>query len=298
MSLKFFLLSFSACSFAFSICNLLEPDNLQAPKGFSHRANSALTWLAPHHSSSDILTTIGHDVDLNAKFSYGPLSTDLIDEEIEIWIDTCSNKLQHLGSFKTNADGRVSQKFSAAHLPKEGSFRIWAKVVGDNTLTNLTLRILKEGTKLAVFDIDGTLTHSNVNQSLRNGSVEATQKVKKMGLEILYLTGRHYVLTNYTRHFLAESGYSDGTLILGQSLQEIVPSNSNVGEFKANRLLGLKALGFIIERAYGNDTTDIFAYLKAGISPQQIYIAGPHGALENTIALGEDFLNHLALIVF
>ena len=42
--------------------------------------------------------------------------------------------------------------------------------------------------------------------------------------------------------------------------------------------------GLVIDLAYGNATTDIYAYLGAGVPPQSIYIIGPHGGEQGTNA--------------
>lgn len=52
----------------------------------------------------------------------------------------------------------------------------------------------------------------------------------------------------------------------------------------------------MLDLAYGNATTDIFAYLGAGIAQDATFILGDHGGEEGTVDLGDDYLAHLPVI--
>lgn len=293
MNFKTLFISFHLSSLSFAICNQLELDKNLPTASFRHSKNTALTRFAHHHSASDVITVTGHEANINAKFSYGPLSQDLEDEDVEVWIDTCENKLIFLGVFQTDSDGRVRPTFSANQLPREGTYQVWMRVIGDNTSTQFTLRILKPNTLMAIFDFDGTLTHSNLDSNTRTGAPELTHVLKDSNREIVYLSGRHYFLTNWTRKLLRNNQFAEGSLIVGQSLLDVIPIDASVGEFKTTYLKYLRNLGLVLERGYGNHTSDIYAYQEAQIPNTQIFILGSHGGINNTVALGEDFLQHL-----
>ncbi|MEI6790168.1 MAG: hypothetical protein WCK42_03190 [Myxococcaceae bacterium] len=281
MYIQTIFFSFLLSSFSFAI---------DAP-GFRHSGNSALSWFAPHHSASDVLTVSGREAALNAKFSYGPMHKDLEDEDIQLWLGTCENKLVSLGIFKTDSDGRLLTTLSG--INKTGTYKICMLVSGDNTSTEFTLRILDPNTRLAIFDLDGTLTRGNIDFRPREGAPEITQVLKISGLEIIYLSGRHYFLTRMTRNLLSDNGFAEGSLIVGQSLHDIVPIESNVGIFKENYLKYLKDLGLILDRAYGDSKTDIYAYQEVQIPNTQIFTLGENSGYKGSTGLGEDYLQHL-----
>ena len=49
----------------------------------------------------------------------------------------------------------------------------------------------------------------------------------------------------------------------------------------------------MVDFAYGNATTDIFAYAQAGVAPQQTMIMGDHGGEAGTVDGGEGYTQHL-----
>ncbi len=288
-----------------AICNQLSlPDHVKKIP-FRHGYNTSLSQTAVQHSAQDILVAEGKDVVIEGKFTYGTFSKDLEDEVIEVWIDDCSGTLLRLGEVITNGDGRSKLIVAAANFQGTGAFQIYQRVVGDGTYIVSTLRILPSKTKLVVFDIDGTLTLSddelwsnifdeNYEPIARAGADALTQFWYRTNYEIIYLSGRHYLLTGRSRQWLAKGGYAEGTLIMAQSFGEVWPSRGGVGEYKRKYLQYLQDSGFVIEAAYGNSKTDIYAYEKVNIAKSTTFIVGKHGGEEKTIVLGEDFLSHLA----
>lgn len=288
-----FILGFFISHLAFAVCNQLQLDpNLPKTK-FFHNNSHEMSWFKSHHSASDVITVTNKDAAINAKFSYSPMHTDLEDENIEIWIDTCGQKLVLLDTAKTDTDGRVMITLPSARLPSSGTYKIWMRVTGDNTSTSFTLKILEPQTHLAIFDIDGTLTYGELEPGVRPGAKDTTLFLKNSGLEIVYLSGRHYFLTRMTRNLLSEHEVAEGSLVVGQSLSDIVPVDSYVGEFKAHYLKYLQELGLIIDRAYGDSKTDVYAYQQVKIPNSHIFILGKNGGYNGSQRLGEDLLQHL-----
>jgi phosphatidate phosphatase PAH1 len=299
-----FLQPLALHAIVFPCDSLSLPSNLEKTQ-FRHMSNTWLSKATPYHSAQDILITLGEKIVIEGKFSYGSISKDLEGEEIEIWVDNCSKSLVRLGTAVTDEDGRSSIIVNASNFPRTGVFQIYHRVMGDGTFTTSMLRILPKKTRLVVFDIDGTLTVGDselwtniLNGSYvpvsRKGASELTQHWYRAGYEIVYLSGRHYLLTSRSRQWLNEESYADGTLIVAQSVGEIFPNDSGVGEYKRKYLKRLQESDFIIESAYGNSKTDIYAYEHSSIPKAVTFILGKYGAVAETVALGEDFVAHLS----
>lgn len=263
------------------------------------------------HVSNDFITTEGHYVNIIGKFSYGIFSKDLEEEKIEVYLADCEGSVTQIGSSLTDLFGMSHFTIKPENLPPVGEYTIIQRVVGDGSTTMSTLRVYPKGTRLVVFDIDGTLTTSDgelfkeiayeaVNkkftQEARKGAARTTQLRAEQNYEIVYLTGRHYLLTKQTRRWLLEQEFAPGTLQVASSIFEVAPFKSGVGDYKVQYLQVLSEMGFVIDAAYGNSSTDIYAYNKADLEKEQIYILGEKGGDEGTTDLGEDFLQHLSQI--
>jgi phosphatidate phosphatase PAH1 len=311
LSLVVFL--FSSAAFSGGVANLKICDQASVAenvplKPWRHASSELLSWFSAFHMNNDILVAFGQDALIPGKFSYGTLSKDLEDEEIEVWIDRCSSVIQLLGSAITDDDGRSNFTIKASQIKVPGVYKIYQRVAGDNTWVASTLRVLPRGSHLAVFDIDGTLTTSDSEMQwavwkkllsqkydpvARRGAREVTQAWYEAGNEIVYLSGRHYALTDMSRQWLAGKDMAPGTLLVGQSISEIMPNNEGVGMFKLQHLNAMKRNGFVINAAYGNAMTDVFSYEQAGMAKSATYIVGEYGGSGGTVNLGNDFLRHL-----
>lgn len=278
------------------------------PQKFQHKRNKIFSLADANHSGNDVIVAMGNDAEIPGKFSYGTISKDITDEAIEIYIDDCSGSLVLLGADLTDHDGRTNYVISSWRLPKNpGQYKIVQRVLGDASYVVSYLRIVSAGSGVVVFDIDGTLTISNseevrevlfdhVPQS-RRGAADLTHFWRNKGVEVIYLSGRHYLLTNLSRKDIVKSGYAPGTLLVSHSVSEWLPTKSHTGEFKYKELMKLIKQGLIVQAAYGNEKTDVYAYLKAGIPKEQIFVVGEHGAYKETQALGGDFLAHLTNLI-
>ena len=282
-------------------------------RDWNHRRSKLVTATGkPVHTARDVLTTSEHGVIINGKFAYGKASKDLEDESIEVLIDDCGKGYKSLGKATTDGDGRVAFHLARKDLPKMGFYNIVLRVEGDGTTVPLTLSIYPPGTQVVVFDIDGTLTTADVEAledavadffepiykqevvpEKRPSAVEITKARHLQGYAVVYLTGRPYNLTRITRQWLKSQGFAPGSLRLTYESAQVLPVEAGVGEFKHNELAGLKAKGFQIGAAYGNAETDIYAYQKAGIPNDRIFIVGKHGGKKDTEKLGEGYTKHI-----
>jgi hypothetical protein len=280
---------------------------------WSRISNDLITLATPWHSAQDILTTPDAQALLAAKFSYGSISKDLEGERIEVWMDDCAGGYTRVGERVTDSDGRIAYPLAAGDIPEIGEYGIYFRVMGDNSASFATLRVYPRNTRFIVFDIDATLTTSdsalvgqvvseildnNVTPEARAGAMEATVlRHRDHAYELIYLTGRPYLLTSMTRQWLDDLGFPRGTVRLTDSVASAWPSEGEVGQYKTEFLrTAVLDQGFILHAAYGNATTDIYAYEQANIDKQRTYILGEHGGELLTVALGEDYLDHIEAV--
>jgi hypothetical protein len=267
-------------------------------EGWRHDIATPITTAAgsPNHSGTDIVAQPGTAAALPGKFSYGLISKDLEDEDVLVSIDDCQG-WKSLGRVATDGDGRLS--VTAPALPT-GVYEVRFQVAGDQSLTASYLWLLPAGTHVVVTDIDATLTTSDsqVFQQILDGSyvpstypnaVALTKAHEARGHVVVYMTGRPYWLSDKTRGYLETRAFAPGPLRLADSNSDILPTEGSVGAYKQAKLNALIAAGIVVDFAYGNATTDIFAYLGAGIPADHVWIIGPHAGEQGTHAITGDW---------
>lgn len=270
-------------------------------RGFDHLANEVIALAAPGHSMQDPIVTPGAPAVIHGKFAYGAVSKDLQDETVRVYLGDCTG-WRSLGEAKTSSDGRIA--FTVAEPLPIGVYDVRLEVLGDASVAPGRLWILPPGTHLAISDIDGTLTTSDeelVVDVLTDlfepifsgddvpaawpGGPELTHALADRGWVVVYLTGRPYWLTEKTRAWLSAGGFATGALHTTDTNAEALPVESGVGDFKRAWLEGLTAQGFVLDQAYGNATTDLYAYAGAGIPAAATWIIGPHAGEGGTQAV-------------
>ena len=288
-------------SVGFSSCtHAVAPSG--AAQGWNHTINNVIAIGSPRHFGIDAIASLGTEARLEAKFSYGALSKDLEGEHVAVWLSNCEGTNDFLGTAVTDSDGRIELEVAVDDLPSTGEYRVFFHVLGDGSNTESYLRIFPEGTEFVVFDIDATLTTDDsalvgevINgqpPEAREAAAEVTQMHFDAGYEVLYLTGRPYLWTHSSRSWLANGGFAQGTLRLVQDVANIWPSEDKVGAYKTEVLQSLSDKGFVFRRAYGNATTDIFAYANGGVPLDSTFIIGEKGGEGGTVAIG-DYQAHL-----
>jgi phosphatidate phosphatase PAH1 len=236
---------------------------------------------------------------LRGKFTYGSVSKDLEDEKVRVFLDACAGWTS-LGDFRTDSDGRIAVPAPASLAV--GVYDVRLQVLGDGTVAPGRIWILPAGTRLAVTDIDGTLTTSDeelVTDVITDlfqpilagtdvpdaypGAAALTNALVGRGHVLVFLTGRPYWLTGKTRDWLASGGFALGPLHVTDTNSEAIPATGGVGAFKRAYLLSLVAAGFVLDEAYGNATTDVYAYAGALIPPAWTWIIGPNAGSGGTV---------------
>ena len=282
-----------------------HPFTPKAKGEFKHNRSGLIAAATrPAHAGLDALFAQGNPITLKAKFAYGEVSKDLEDEPVETFMELCDG-WRSLGEALSDDDGRVSVAVAEA-LPS-GVYPVRFQVKGDASLAEATLRVFPKGTHFVVFDIDGTLTTTD-EEIMKDfeaellgplskgytpegyvGGPALTQLHERRGAQLLYMTGRPYWLTGLTREWLTQFKYAPATLKLTDSTKEALPIQAGVGNYKLNFLQSVLAQGFVIDLAYGNAATDVYAYLGAGLDPKNVYIIGKHGGEQGTNAVSNSW---------
>jgi hypothetical protein len=278
----------------------------QTAEGFEHLGSEIIAATGAEHAAADALVIGGGAVVAGAKFQYGaPIFKDLEDERVRVYRDDCQG-WQLVDERTTDGDGRISTDLGA--LPY-GVYDLRYVVAGDATVAPARLWVLPVGTQLTIFDIDGTLTTSDFEivhdllADLATGdyvpeaypsAAALTRAHRDIGMIGVYITGRPYWLTRITREWLDALDFAPGPLFLARDNLEALPTEAGVGTFKRELISGLAAAGFVLDSAQGNATTDIYAYLGAGIAAARVWIIGPHAGEEGTNAVNGSWAAHAA----
>lgn len=257
---------------------------------------------SPRHDAADALVTASTDVALAAKFTYGVIKKDLEGETIRTYVDDCTG-WHRLADVRTDRDGFARPVLDVA-LPF-GIYDVKFVVLGDRSIASATLWILPQGTRLAMFDIDGTLTTGDAELVIDlaedifdgdyvaqayPGAIDLVSAHAAIGHIPVFVTGRPRWLSGVTRTWLADLGAPAAALVLAPGNVEALPIESGVGDFKLDTIVGLEARGFVVDLAYGNASTDIYAYLGAGLSADRTWIIGKHAGEQGTQDPGADWI--------
>jgi phosphatidate phosphatase PAH1 len=280
---------------AFARCTAL-PYAPGEPQGFDHLHNE-LTAAGedPTHQAQDVVVLADQAATVSGVFQYTVFAIDIADEVVRISLDTCDG-WRDLGEVRTDDDGRATAELGEALPP--GVYHIVYEVEADATLASAYLWSLPIGTHMALFDIDGTLTTSDtelfkeillgdyVPEPYASAAALTTAHADKGWIPI-YLTGRPGTLDATTRAWLDELGFAHGVVHLTEHAGDVLPTDDGVGAYKRDFLSGLMNAGLLVDDGYGNASTDIFAYLSAGLPAEQVWIIGSHGGEEGTHAVDD-----------
>lgn len=135
-----------------------------------------------------------------------------------------------------------------------------------------TIFVRARGTRFAVFDVDGTLTQSEITPGLFEGPAaqprkfgpELAKALQSRGCLIVYLTARAYQMTNTTREWRERSDFPMGVVHVSPSPAGL--GGAAAGDFKRTYLEQVRGpveadgSRFIADFAFGNRRTDLAAY--------------------------------------
>jgi phosphatidate phosphatase PAH1 len=242
----------------------------------------------PVHTAQDVYVFAGERVTVQGKFAYGKFAKDLEGEAVSLWVrPEVGSKAawQKVGETTTNGNGEVSFALPERWLQEQARLRFEWVVGGDLSRATGLIRVLEKNARAVVFDIDGTLTQGDrevfeevllgATAEEHAGAAQVTQKYAAAGFEIVYLTGRPYLLAEHSRRWLKAKGFAPGIVRTTQKLLDTTPSASFVQEYKVEQLDDL-ILNYSLDfrAAYGNASTDICAYAIAGLPIDRTFIIG------------------------
>ena len=244
----------------------------------------------PRHYAQDLIVAPGAVETITTKFASGAVWKDLEGERIAVFVDDCAG-WRDLGTFTTDDDGEID-----VPMPSDlaiGQHEVRAVVVGDGTQAITSQWVLPRGTHVVVTDVDGTMTTSDTElfQELYDGDYvpvefpgaqDLTHAHTERGHVVVYLTGRPYWLLGITRAWLDGQGFAPGPVHVAPTNAEALPTEGGVGTFKATYLAGLTAKGYVVDLAYGNASTDIYAYAANDLDA---WIIGEHAGEQGTHAV-------------
>lgn len=314
-SLKIFVLilllsTFSQTSYAFQCVDYDAVDNTPTfnfpnKSGFRFFWNRWLSRDIPFHMGHDVIVAENKSFNLVGKFDYGAVAhKDLEYEYVKVYY-TGSGMSQwtYKGRYKTNSDGKINVGFNGLQA---GNYKVRMVVVGDLSYADAWISVIKPNTQAIVFDIDETLTLSDLEQvedylgieqaTPRGGASDMVQAYKDLGYQIIYITARVYWYAKGTRRWLRSQNIPQWSLKTSFSNST---SLLHTTDYKRDYINAIKAEGIEVVRAYGNASTDIEAFLQAGIDPDEIYIIGDNAGNQGTQPIWEpDYYNHLAQVVY
>ena len=276
-----------------------------AEQGFDHFSSRITAQSTPFHMGHDRIVTAGDAVTVTGKFDYGSiLHKDLEDEKVQAFLTgTGKDGWQDLGTFTTNSDGKI---FVPVDGQEEGQYVLRMVVLGDLTYADAYITAIEPGKKAVVFDIDETLTKSDLEQILDYTGIEAAearpaadqlvQEYIDRGYHPVFITARSYWYAKGSRRWLRETlNLPDFTLRTtlsnGQGLFE-------TAQYKTEVLQEFQAAGMEFVRAYGNADTDAEAFNNAGIPLADTYMIGENAGINGTQAIHEEgYVQHLSDVV-
>ncbi|GMH39222.1 hypothetical protein BSKO_07120 [Bryopsis sp. KO-2023] len=264
---------------------------------------------------------------ITGKFEYGvyrPASkrdVHIFIRRAENSVDIGTPKPTYAGAHTTNKQGSLIVPAPKRFTYSPGHYHILGLLPDDNTFGRGSIFMLERGTKCVVFDLDGTITTSDVHvvtqvfldslsgSTIIGGSLGRNYDLKQRtnalsvcrlwaakGYQIVYLSGRQGSAYNMTAWWLIRHGYPPGPIHLTRTHVPTLPVYVSVGHFKIKYMEELMSKGIEIYAAYGNTGTDIRAYEKIGIPKERTYIVGPNGGAKGTRRI-TDFTSHLPEIL-
>lgn len=285
---------------AYPVCNQATLKGVTHGE-FNQLSNQIDSHFQAYHGASDVVVTPGFDAHIRGEFFYSISNLRLAGEFVELFIDDCSPQMKLLARTMINEDGHTHIVILKDAYPGVGEFRLVQRVVADGTAIESTLKVLPVGTHFVVFDVDGTLTKSDAEviydflplrekgAHSRSMATQITHERKtRQGYEVIYLSGRSYLLNKITRDWLLVNQFAPGNVYLNPAK----PLGNNIEDFKAAYLKSLVDMGFVLDYAYGNQASDVKAYRRAGLSAEQIFVVGSYRPKKSALSLGHGFEQH------
>ncbi|GGY47925.1 hypothetical protein GCM10011297_20980 [Bacterioplanes sanyensis] len=279
--------------------------NFPQQQDFTHFGNRLLALDKPFHMGHDKIVSAGQATSLVGKFDYGAVfHKDLEGEPVQAFLTgTGKDDWQYLGQFTTNDDGKI---FVPVDGQQEGQYVVRMVVLGDLSYTDVYLTAVEPGRKAVVFDIDETLTKSDLEQILDYTGIEAAdprpaagqlvQEYIDRGYHPVFVTARTYWYAKGTRRWLRDTlNLPDFTLRTTFANQQGL---FETAQYKTEVMQAMQDAGVEFVRAYGNADTDAEAFANVGIPLSETYMIGKNAGINGTQAItAEGYQQHIADVV-
>ena len=277
-------------------CDGAPPDP-GSKRAWVHTTSSITAALgSPRHRGRDLFQLAGGPTWLLAKFAYGTVDKDIKDEDVDVYLQRgCAGPWKKLGTFKTTNDGAHATvegivdtggrlyvdlgTTGEAPLPL-GKHRVHFVVGGDLSTTDQFIEVVPKTARIAVTDMDGTLTTSEyaawtdyvggAPPDAHPGAADALTTLAKRGYHLFYLTARPEWLMGRTREWIPLRKFPPG--IVHTTLSGLGASGTAATTFKTEELALLKAdTGIVPSFAFGNKDTDVAAFVNAKVPGSGCY---------------------------
>jgi phosphatidate phosphatase PAH1 len=183
-------------------------------------------------------------------------------------------------------------------------------VEGDLSRADFAFHAWKRGTHAVVFDIDATLTTSDLQMVMSfaadlfggsfsptayEGGAELTRALAAKGYKIIYLTARPDYMRSLTDKWLKDGGYAAGVVYTTNVAFSLTPpSKADQLAYKKARMADLVTTrGISIDYAYGNAEHDVEAYQSVGIPNSRIFTIGDLAGVRGSTAIRDNYCDHL-----
>ncbi|MGQ0504251.1 MAG: LNS2 domain-containing protein [Myxococcaceae bacterium] len=250
---------------------------------------------SPRHRGRDLFLREGAPAWALGKFAYGWSDRELKDEDVVVYLlKDCKGPWIEVATQPTTRDG----DHAAVEGVKDSGGRVYTNlgtlgagrhkvrmvVKGDNSYADQFIEVLPNNARVAVSDVDGTLTTEENAQlkSLFNGNPPAESSgapavlkaLSDAGFYIFYLTARPDWLHTRTHEWLSLRGFPRG--LVHTSLSFTGLTGDAAANFKTNELAALKAsIGLTPEYGMGNTAADVTAYGAANVTQRYFYQFDP-----------------------
>lgn len=249
---------------------------------FHHLESSAISALgSPRHRGFDLVASANANPQvIEGWISYTVLDKALEDEDVDVF--ACRQQVwKKIGTARTDGEGHFSLALANADRLPIAMRDLYVSVVGDRTGAAFLGYVAPTGTKLAISDIDGTLTSSEnafLDQIVSGGTVGAQSDagatftaLAGKHVQPIYLSARGNQYTDDTRSWLDGNGFPRGPVRLASSF--VTLPGSDTLAFKTGAIGAF--VDFTLFAGIGNRDTDVQSYAANNIPGDRIFLKLP-----------------------